>query len=110
MGGAHGSGVLFDQAGRPVGKVKVTQMSVGAQLGAEGFSEIIFFEHPKAFSDFQSGQFSLSAQVSAVALSAGAARSAKFRNGVAVFTATTTGLMLEASVGGQKFSVEPMKK
>jgi hypothetical protein len=40
-------------------------------------------------------------------LSSGAAANARFKNGVAVFTATKGGLMLEASVGGQKFSYDP---
>ncbi len=110
VGGAHGSGILFDHDGYPVGKASVTQVTVGAQVGAQGYSEIIFFENPKSFSDFRSGEFAMAAQVSAVALSAGASEHAKYRNGVAVFTATTSGLMLEASVGGQKFKVSPLGK
>lgn len=109
IGGAHGSGVLFDHGGTPVGKASLTQVTVGVQLGAQGFSEVIFFENPKAFTDFQAGHFAMAAQMSAVALSAGASKSAKYQNGVAVFTATNTGLMFEASVGGQKFKVEPLK-
>jgi hypothetical protein len=48
--------------------------------------------------------------VSAVAVAAGASANAKYRQGVAVFTATRGGLMFEASVGGQKFSYEPLGK
>src|SRR4051794_24663043 len=110
VGGAHGSGTLFDHAGNPVAKASVTQMTVGAQIGAQGYAEVIVFETPKAFSDFRGGEFPMAAQVSAVALSAGASENAKYRNGVAVFTATTAGLMLEASVGGQKFKVSPLGK
>jgi lipid-binding SYLF domain-containing protein len=109
VGGAHGSGILFDHSGAPVGKATVTQVTVGVQLGAQGYSEIVFFENTKAFTDFQAGHFAMAAQISAVALSAGASKSAKYQNGVAVFTATNTGLMFEASVGGQKFKVEPLK-
>ena len=43
----------------------------------------------------------------AVALKAGASANAKYKEGVAVFTASKGGLMAEASVGGQKFSFEP---
>jgi lipid-binding SYLF domain-containing protein len=109
VGGAHGSGVLFARGGVPLARAKMNQVSVGLQLGGQTFSEIIFFETPKALSEFQSGDFSMTAGVSAVALAAGASKSAKYASGVAVFTATTSGLMFEASVGGQKFKTKPLK-
>ena len=109
VGGAHGEGVVFQRGGVPIAKASITQVSVGAQLGGQSFSEIIFFETPKALSDFMAGDFSLTAQASAVALAAGASKAAKYANGVAVFTATTSGLMFEASVGGQKFKIKPLK-
>ena len=109
VGGAHGSGVLFGRGGVPLATVKLNQVSVGLQLGGQSFSEIVFFETPKALSEFQSGDFSMTAGVSAVALAAGASKSAKYASGVAVFTATTSGLMFEASVGGQKFKTKPLK-
>jgi len=103
IGGAHGTGVLYEN-GAPVGKVTMSQVTIGAQAGGQEFSEIIVFQVPKPMNDLKGGNTSLAAQVSAVALTAGASAKAKFRNGVAVFTATKGGLMLEASVGGQKFS------
>jgi lipid-binding SYLF domain-containing protein len=108
VGGAHGNGVVFQRGNVAVARASMTQVTVGAQIGGQEFSEIIFFETPKAMSDFMRGDFTLAAQVSAVALSAGAAKSANYKNGVAVFTATTGGLMLEASVGGQKFRIKPL--
>jgi lipid-binding SYLF domain-containing protein len=110
VGGAHGSGMLFDRSGKALGKTSLTQLTVGLQAGGQTYSEIIFFETPRALADFEGGHFALSAQVSAVALSAGKAKTAKYEHGVAVFTATKTGLMYEASVGGQKFSYEPLKR
>ena len=41
-----------------------------------------------------------------MALTAGAAATAKYQQGVAIFTSTKGGLMYEASVGGQKFSYD----
>jgi lipid-binding SYLF domain-containing protein len=108
IGGAHGDGVVFQRGGAPLARASVTQVTVGAQLGGQEYSEVIFFESPKALSDFMKSDFTLAAQVSAVALSAGAAKGANYKNGVAVFTATTGGLMLEASVGGQKFKIKPL--
>jgi lipid-binding SYLF domain-containing protein len=107
VGGAGGSGIVFEQ-GKPVGKTSLGQVTVGVQLGGQAYSEIIFFENAAALSDFKKGNFAFAAQVSAVALSAGASADAKYQSGVAVFTVTKTGLMYEASVGGQKFSYEPL--
>jgi lipid-binding SYLF domain-containing protein len=108
VGGARGEGVLFSRDGTPLGKATVTQVTVGLQAGGQSFSEIIFFENPKVMGDFKGGNFAMAAQVSAVALANGAAQSARYNNGVAVFTATNSGLMFEASIGGQKFSVKPL--
>ena len=106
IGGAHGTGVLYEH-GVPVGKVTMSQVTLGAQAGGQEFSEIVFFEVPKPLNDLKAGNWSMSAQASAVALNAGASAKAKFKNGVAVFTATKGGLMLEATVGGQKLSYTP---
>jgi lipid-binding SYLF domain-containing protein len=106
IGGAHGDGVLFDK-GVPVGRASLTQVSVGAQLGGQEYSEIIFFETPQALAEFKRNQFAFSAQATAVALKSGAAANARFKDGVAVFTSAKGGLMFEASLGGQKFKFEP---
>jgi len=109
IGGAGGSGVLFEK-GKPTGKVSLSQVTVGAQLGGQTYSEIIFFESAPALNDFKNGTLALAAQVSAVAAKAGASENAAYQNGVAVFTTGKGGLMFEASVGGQKFSFEPYAK
>jgi lipid-binding SYLF domain-containing protein len=107
VGAAHGSGVLFDSTGRPLGRTKLNQVTVGLQAGGQTYSEVIVFQTPKAMSEFQSGNFALAAQASAVAIKNGASASAKYQNGVAIFTAAKGGLMFEASVGGQKFHFTP---
>jgi lipid-binding SYLF domain-containing protein len=109
IGGAGGSGVLFKRGGAAIAKTEMTQVTIGLSLGGQSYAEVIFFETPKALADFMGGNFAFSAQASAVALAAGASAAAKYKEGVAVFTATNTGLMFEASVGGQKFSVKPLK-
>jgi lipid-binding SYLF domain-containing protein len=109
IGGASGSGVLFEK-GKATGKASLSQLTVGAQLGAQTYSEVIFFEATPALNDFKKGTLALAAQVSAVAASAGASDNAKYQSGVAVFTSGKGGLMFEASVGGQKFRFEPFPK
>jgi lipid-binding SYLF domain-containing protein len=106
VGGARGKGIVFEK-GNPVGRATMTQASIGAQAGGQTFAEVIFFETPGALSDFKAGKFEMSADVSAVAASEGASKSAKYKKGVAVFTLSKRGLMVQASVGGQKFKFEP---
>jgi lipid-binding SYLF domain-containing protein len=109
VGAAHGSGVLFE-GGAPTGKASLTQVTVGAQIGGQEYTEIIFFQTDNVLSNFKSGNFAFSGQASSVALAAGASANADYQRGVAVFTATKGGLMLEASIGGQKFSYTPFTK
>jgi lipid-binding SYLF domain-containing protein len=106
VGGARGKGIVYEK-GNPVGRATMTQASIGAQVGGQTFAEVIFFETPSALSDFKNGKFEMSAEVSAVAAAEGASKAAKYKRGVAVFTLPKSGLMVSASVGGQKFKFEP---
>jgi lipid-binding SYLF domain-containing protein len=109
VGGASGSGIVFEK-GTAVGKASLTQVTIGAQIGGQTYSEVIFFETASALTDFKKGTLALAAQASAVAASAGASKDVKYQDGVAVFTHEKGGLMAEASVGGQKFRFEPFAK
>ncbi len=109
IGGAYGRGVLFEH-GQPSGRASITQVTIGAQLGGQAYSEIVFFENEDAMTRFKKGQLALAAQVSAVVASAGASADAKYAQGVAVFTLPRGGLMAEASIGGQKFGFRPFAK
>jgi len=105
IGGAHGKGVLFVK-GQPVGETELKQITIGLQLGGQSFRELIFFEDDIALGNFQKGNFELSAQVSAVAVTLGASADAGYDKGVAIFTMAKGGLMYEATVGGQKFDYD----
>ena len=107
VGGAGGTGIVFEK-GKAVGKTTLSQATIGAQIGGETYYEIIFFETSESLAAFKKGEWTMAAQVSAVALSSGASANAKYKSGVAVFTLTKGGAMAEASVGGQKFSYEPI--
>ena len=127
IGGAHGSGRVYAQ-GKHVGNTKMTQLTYGLQLGGQAFSQIIFFENKTTFEQFTSGNFEFGAQASAVAITAGASAGAtttgttagasagqhdattsgKYKKGMATFTVAKGGLMYEATLGGQKFSYEPV--
>jgi lipid-binding SYLF domain-containing protein len=106
IGAARGRGVLYEK-GRAIGTASLTQGSFGAQAGAQSFAEVIFFETTHALEDFKSGKFEMGADVSAVAASEGTSKSAKYKDGVMVFVLPKKGLMVQASVGGQKFKYNP---
>jgi len=123
VGAAHGSGRVYVK-GKYVGDASMTQLTVGPQLGGQAYSQIIFFQNKRAFDEFTGGNFEFGAQASAVAITAAAEAQATsggagvgasgtpshattashYRDGIAVFTITKGGLMVEASLGGQKFS------
>jgi lipid-binding SYLF domain-containing protein len=109
VGGAYGRGEVYEQANR-VGYADLTQGTVGVALGGQEFSELLVFQNKYALEQFKGGNLEFAAQVSAVAVNAGAAAQAKFQNGVAVFVDVKGGLMGEASIGGQKFTYQPLQQ
>jgi Las17-binding protein actin regulator len=106
VGGAHGRGVVYAR-GQHLGYSELTQGSVGAQLGAESFSELLVFETKEALDRFTAGQLNVAADASAVVLKRGVAADIPFVNGVAVVVHPTGGAMVEASLGGQRFTYQP---
>jgi lipid-binding SYLF domain-containing protein len=123
VGGAYGKGRVY-AGGKHTGDTSMSQLSVGFQLGAQGYSEIIFFEDQRAYDEFTSGNFEFSADATAVAITAAATASAgstgssagasggkkdatnkgSYHKGMATFTVVKGGLMYEAVLAGQKFS------
>ncbi|MCW8348619.1 hypothetical protein MD535_21765 [Vibrio sp. ZSDZ65] len=122
LGGSYGEGQVFRQ-GVHVGETTLAQLSFGLQLGAQAYSEIIFFETKADYYAFTSGSFEFGAQASAVAITLGASAQAgstgagaqagdkqsraAYINGMSVFTMTKGGLMYEAAIGGQGFTFAP---
>ena len=105
--GAHGKGLVYED-GELVGLASVSQATVGAQIGGQVYREVIFFETRDALLAFKQSNVELSAQVAAIAAAEGAAASARYSEGVIIYTDPIKGLMAEASVGGQKFSYTPL--
>ena len=107
VGGAEGNGTVFEKE-KAIGTAKMVQVTVGAQVGGQSYREVIFFEDKAALDRFKENKIEFSSQVSAVAAKSGASATAKYRDGVAVFTDATGGLMAEASIGGQKFTYKSL--
>jgi len=127
IGGAYGKGQVYKK-GKVTGTVSLAKLSIGFQLGGQAFSEIIFFQDKRSYTEFTSGNFEFDASASAVAITAGAQAKAgtegatagasagpatgdyadiNYSKGMAVFVHTKGGLMYEAAIGGQKFSFTP---
>jgi len=123
LGGAFGKGPVYEQ-NKKVGEARMSQVSIGFQLGAQGYSQIIFFQDKRAFDEFISGNFEFGVTAEAVAITAGVSAGAGttgnsatasggknnavtssdgYHKGMMVFTIAKGGLMYEASIGGQKF-------
>jgi lipid-binding SYLF domain-containing protein len=122
IGGAYGKGRVYEK-GKVIGDTSMTQVSVGFQLGGQGFSQIVFFENPAALKRFTEGEFEFGAEASAVAITLAAGAKAgtggaqagasvdkekakvvgAYNNGMATFTVAKGGLMYEATLAGQKF-------
>lgn len=106
-GGAYGRGEVYEK-GEMVGYCNMSQASLGFSLGGEFFREIVFFRDKEDLDEFRiEEEYTFSAQVTGVALSAGVAAKADYKAGMAVFIMIDTGLMVDASLGGQKFNYEP---
>jgi len=103
LGGAGGQGEVFEQKNM-IGYCRMSQATLGFTFGGEYFREIVFFRDKEDFDKFKTGEYTFSAQVTGVALSAGAAAKADYKAGMDVFMMTDKGLMVDASLGGQKFN------
>ena len=127
VAGGHGTGRVYVH-GRYVGDTTMTQVSIGAQAGGQAYSQIVFFQNKRAFDAFTSGNFEFAADATVVAATAAAQASAGteganaglgtsdrnvgttnpgYFRGMTVFTITKGGAMLQAAVGGEKFSYTP---
>jgi hypothetical protein len=102
LGGAFGKGEVFER-GEMIGYAAVAQLTVGVQLGGDTFGEVIAFQDKAALDRFKAGKWAFAASASAVLVKAGAAASARYERGVAVFVLPEGGMMLELAIGAQRF-------
>jgi lipid-binding SYLF domain-containing protein len=106
VGGAHGDGEVYEQ-GNLIGYCSMLQATLGFSLGGEYFREVIFFQNWDDLQVFKSEEITFSAQVTGVAATVGAAAKTDYQAGMVVFITTDSGLMVDASLGGQKFTYIP---
>lgn len=107
LGGAYGNGIVYEN-GLATGYTSLSQATVGFSFGGEFYREIIFFRDRVDLDRFRAGRFTFAAQALAVAVKAGAAAKADYKDEMAVFVMSDVGLMVDASIGGQEFKYEPI--
>jgi lipid-binding SYLF domain-containing protein len=72
VGASHGEGEVYKK-GKLIGHTKMTQTTVGAQVGGQTYAEVILFKNKKALDRFKSGRFEGSAAATAIGGKKGAA-------------------------------------
>jgi lipid-binding SYLF domain-containing protein len=106
VGVSYGRG-WFVEGGRIVGRASISQLSAGAQIGGQAYSELLFFSNRERVRQFREGRFEVGAQIAAVIVKDGVAKATTYTDGVAIFILPKGGLMVDASISGQRFSFEP---
>jgi len=109
VGASHGAGEVYKR-GKLIGRSRMTQTTVGAQVGGQTYAEVILFKNKKALDRFKAGRFEGSAAATAIGGKKGAAAASKYKDGVAIIILPIKGAMAEAAGGGQKFAFEPVGK
>ncbi len=128
VGGSYGEGRVYRQ-GQVTGLAKLMKGSIGFQFGGQVLSQIVFFQDQRAYEEFTGGGFEFDGTASAVVITAGAQvkvgtdggtagasagpatgvqAEIPYYKGMAVFVHAKGGLMVEAAVGGQKFTFTPL--
>ena len=106
MGATFGTGRVYEK-GEFIGMARITQLSFGATFGGQRFREVIFFEDERTLGNFKQSKIEFGAGAAAVAFNRATSKDAAYERGVAVFTMSAGGMMVDASVSQQKFKFEP---
>jgi hypothetical protein len=105
LGGAYGKGEVYER-GQPIGFATLSQMTIGVQLGGQTFSEVLLFAQKPAFDEFKRGKVAFAANASAGIVKA-AATGTTDPSKITAHAYSRGGMILELSLGGQKFSFIP---
>jgi lipid-binding SYLF domain-containing protein len=107
LGGAYGNGWLFED-GEVTGRVVLVEFFAGADLGAQSYRSILFFRNHAALQRFRRGRFEFTGQANATVITAGKSLTPSYATDVAMFVQVRGGLLLEASVGAQRYDYFPL--
>ena len=106
VGGSYRRGAVFEK-GKMIGHATILQLTIGAQVGGDTFTEILVFHDKDSLKRFKQGRMAFAANASAGLVKAAAAGPSDF-NGVSALAYSSGGMLLELSLGGQKFTFKPL--
>ena len=109
FGGAYGSGWLLE-AESVTGRVTMFEFFAGANIGAQAYRSILFFRSDKSLKKFKRGGFEFTGQANVAVAVVGVGMTPSFNKEIAMFTQLRGGLLLEASVGTQRYDYFPLKE
>ncbi len=109
FGGAYGYGLVYKD-GEVVGRSRMYQISVGANLGAQVYRQILFFKTEQAFESLMAGLMEFAGQANVAVATLGMSSTPSFNNEVALFTQLQSGLLIEGSVGAHRYAYWPAQQ
>ncbi len=107
FGAAFGTGWLVEE-GEVTGRAMMVEAFVGANVGVQADRKILFFRSEWALDQFKRGRFEFTGQANGSVGTAGKAITPGYHPDVAMFVEVRGGLMLEASVGTQRYDYFPL--
>ncbi len=108
FGAAFGTGWLLE-GGEVTGRALMVEAFVGANLGLQGDRKILFFREEKALDQFKRGRFEFTGPANASLATGGKAVTPGYHPDGALGVVVRGGLMLEASVGTQRYDYFPLE-
>ena len=102
-------GIVYEKD-KPVGEAVLAESKLKPQDSITPFHEAIFFESAEALENFKQGRFVIGTDTGAVSAVEGAALTARYRKGVAVFAVPKSGLLESITIGNQQFSYKPLNE
>ncbi len=107
VGGAYGEGLVYEQK-KLVGKVKMTHLTLGVQIGGGSYAEVIFFDNEATMNQFRDIETVATQQAAAFGPHDTNSANISDRAGMSVFTMKNSGGFAEASAGVKKITFIPL--
>ena len=104
--GGGGSGVAVNKASGKRTYMKMGTGGLSFGIGAQKYQVIMFFEDEEKFTNFIEKGWKAESGANAAAGTAGANVGTQFRDGIAVYQITESGLMASADISGTKYSLD----
>lgn len=106
FGGAFGTGWLFEE-GEVTGRAVMVEAFAGVNLGLQAYRKILFFRSEWTLDQFKRGRFEFTGQANMAHVVGGKAATPGYHPDAAMFVEVKGGLLLEASVGAQRYDYFP---